>query len=196
MYSQHVPLLTPLLLRVMPWLLPLTGILLQAEVTSHVLLLGFARRWWDTHRDVLLSSYQARGGTMWLLEGLLWPQAAFAVVYGSGARLLLFMPVNFFTSLLGPWATMMGCCCMAPCAFTHLLRQATPTAAPGSLNAWLYAATQQGSSLLVVAGVVFSVANLSLALLLSFTTELLARRAFVRHQQRLRASASTAVSGQ
>jgi hypothetical protein len=172
-----------------------TGILLQADVTSHLLLLALARRWWDTHRDPFLSFYQCRGGSLWVMEGLLWPQAAFRVVYGSGARLLLFMPVNFFTSLLGPWTAMVGCCWMAPCAFSHLLRQATPTAAPGSLNAWLYAATRQRSWLLVVAGMVFSVANLSLALLLSFTTELLARRAFVRHQQRLGAGVGVGRAG-
>jgi hypothetical protein len=120
---------------------------------------------------------------LWLWEAVAWPAAAFQSVYGTSARRLLLV---LFSSLLvhkAPWAAMaywsLGC----PLAFTTLLLLAHASGGfSAGLEAALYAGIQGRSGLLVVAGMVFSAANLLVALVCSLVVELRVRDAWVREQ--------------
>jgi hypothetical protein len=147
----------------------------------HILLLGLAPRWWAAHRDGVLATYHGRVGALWLWEALAWPAHTFRAVYGSSARACM-VPVSFIIIHKGPWASVTGCALVCPFAAAALLVQACAFGESGGLDGALYRSIQGRSWLLVVAGMVFSAANLLVALVCSLVVELRVRRAWVREQ--------------
>jgi hypothetical protein len=145
------------------------------------MVLGLASRWWRGHRDLMLTSHIVIMAVLWVWQALAWPAATFRAVYGSGARPLM-LPIQMVMNHKGPWATVLCCALVCPLAFSTLLLQARACEGPGGLDGALYPSIQGRSWLLVLAGMVFSAANLLVALVCSLVVELRVRRAWVREQ--------------